>query len=449
MSRAGPGAIDRSTMGGPTQAAGAALAPALAARRRDARWDPLIAALVVYVLVDIGRLHLLFRALEPLHPALLSGVAAIGLCVLTRNVPREVSALRHPVLSLMLALFVWAMLSVPGGVYPGTSFAFLVGEFGKTLLMSVIMAIAVRGPRDVRRLLFAFLLAGFIYALVVLSRFHVASGERLAELYTYDANDLALFLVCAVPFGLYLALRSSGLLRRAMAIAALLSFAAVIVRTGSRGGLLALITVLVFIVMAWRFIELRWRALGVAVGIVVFVSSANEGYWTIVSSVLNPSEDYNVTSVNGRMQVWQRGIGYMLRNPVFGVGVVGFASAEGHLSDVARNTAPGKGFKWSAAHNSFVQVGAELGIPGLLMFCGFAWQLFRLASRLSRRDRWGQPALAGVLVPTLAGFFVGAFFLSQAYSSVLYFLAAMVLGLHRLATLDVLRTAPLAVGRRR
>jgi O-antigen ligase len=414
----------------------AAAVPAVA--MPDARWDPLMAVLFAYVLVDIGRLHLLFPALEPLHPALVCGAAAVVLCALTRNVLREASAVRHPVTYLVVGLCAWAVLSVPGSVYPGGSFSFLI-DFCKTLLIAFVMVIAVRGPRDVERLLFAFFVAAVIYALVVLSRFRIGSGERLAELYTYDANDLALFLVCAVPFGLYLALRSRGLARRALAIAALPSFATVIVWTGSRGGLLALGAVMLLVLATWKFISLRWRLLGVAVAVVVFLGSANASYWQVASTILDPSEDYNVTSVNGRVQVWKRGLGYMIDNPVLGVGLNAFPSAEGRLSEVARNLPPGQGFKWSAAHNSFVQVGAELGVPGLLMFCALAWQLIRLAARLSR-PRPGPPilappgpALAGLLVPTFAGFYVAAFFLSQAYSSVLYFLAALVLGLYRLA----------------
>ena len=44
----------------------------------------------------------------------------------------------------------------------------------------------------------------------------------------------------------------------------------------------------------------------------------------------------------------------------------------------------GRGVKWNAAHNS-CQVGAELGIPGLLMFVGNDAAAFVALRRSSRR----------------------------------------------------------------
>jgi len=383
--------------------------------------------------------HLLLRVLEPLHPAVLIAGAAIVLCAFSRNLGPALRGLQHPAVYCVLGLMGWAALSVPGSLYPGGSFRFLAGEYAKTILMALVMAVGVRGVRDVERLLMAFFLAAAIYAVVVLSRFDIAPGERLAELYTYDANDLALFLVCAVPFGLFLFLRNAGWLRRGLAVGALVTLAAVIVRTGSRGGFLALVAVMLVTVATWTFVKVRWRALSAAAGLVIFLASANAGYWGLMSNLLNLSNDYNVTSVGGRIQVWKRGLGYMSGHPILGVGINAFPAAEGRLAGVA-NLPGGRGFKWSVAHNSLVQVGAELGVPGLVMFCAFLWQLFRTAWRLSQRDRSGQfalpppgAALAAVLLTSLVGFFVAAFFLSQAYGSVLYFLAAMVLGLRQLA----------------
>jgi O-antigen ligase len=95
--------------------------------------------------------------------------------------------------------------------------------------------------------------------------------------------------------------------------------------------------------------------------------------------------------------------------------------------------------KWQAAHNSYVQVGAELGIPGLCFFTGMivsAWV------GLLRRRRWsggpdaapdprGRP-LAQALAAALLGFAVGAFFLSLAYLEALYVLVALAAGLRRI-----------------
>jgi O-antigen ligase len=396
-------------------------------------------AVALYVFVDTGRVHLLFPGLGVLRLAFLSAAAALVLCLLGRSL-HALATLRHPATWLLLGLAVWACLSVPGSLYAGGSVRFLIGDYFKVLLMALVCALSVRGPRDVERLLLAFFAAAVLYAVVVLMRFRLGIGERLSEMYTYDANDLALLLVCAVPFTLHLLLHSKNLVRRALTVVALACITVVIVRTGSRGGFLALVVVLALVLIVWRSVRLRWRVTAAVGAAGVLLVSSNVGYWRFVSSIANPADDYNMTSPTGRVAVWKRGIGYMWQYPVFGVGVDAFPSAEGRISELARDLPPGRGLKWSTAHNSFVQIGAELGIPGLLLFCAFLWHITLLAYRLSRPGTGPYralappgPALAGLLVPTLGGFITAAFFLSQAYASLLYFLAALVLALQRFA----------------
>jgi len=60
-------------------------------------------------------------------------------------------------------------------------------------------------------------------------------------------------------------------------------------------------------------------------------------------------------------------MGYMVARPFLGVGANAFPQAEGRFSAYGRERqAAGRGVRWAAAHNSFVQVGAEPGVSGLL-----------------------------------------------------------------------------------
>jgi O-antigen ligase len=131
-----------------------------------------------------------------------------------------------------------------------------------------------------------------------------------------------------------------------------------------------------------------------------------------------------MTSSEGRWQLWERGIGYMVQRPVFGVGVGGFPTAEGRLSAASREAqAHGRGQKWSQPHNSFVEVGAELGVPGLLFFVAMLWT----AARGLRQA--ADPGLAVALVAAMGAFAVGGFFLSLAYKEMLYTLLALCVAL--------------------
>ena len=156
--------------------------------------------------------------------------------------------------------------------------------------------------------------------------------------------------------------------------------------------------------------------------------------------MLNPTADYNWLggSESGRMEVWKRGLGYMAERPFLGVGARAFGVAEGHISVMAEEFEWSKdGFKWSAAHNSLVQIGAELGVFGLVLFVSLLVVAFRTALTLARgppgRIAPDHPTrmLGQALVASLIGYSVAGFFLSQAYAPHLYALLGLLVGLHK------------------
>ena len=419
------------TWSGPTR-------PAALAHSFVAKWDLLLACIAGYILTSVGRVHELFPALQVLRPAMLTGVFAIGLYFVGRDALRGSGRLNDPTTKCLMAFLFWMMLSVPGSLVPGNSFDLVFASFVKTAIMYVVIAGSVRGVRDVERLAVVYLISATVYAGVVLARFDLGSGDtwRLGHLYYYDANDFATFAVSAMPFGLYLLHRGRRTLSRVFAAIALGMLTLAFVYTGSRGGFIALVAVGAFIVIRYRGIALRWRASATVLVAVVLLATASDQYWRQMSTILSDA-DYNRTEETGRLQIWQRGIGYMLEYPVFGVGPANFQAAEGMLSPHAERQQFGIGVRWNAAHNSFVQVGAELGIPGLLLFLAIITSTFcalrRAAQNLraSRRPQRTAAELTQALTASLIGFLVGAFFLSLAYSEMFFTLVSLAVALQK------------------
>jgi len=413
--------------------------------RREPGWDLLLGALAVYLLAAVGRVHQLFPLLLPLKPLLLSCiVAATIFFVLPGNRPgqdRRPLARAFP-LRCMTALLVWGLLSIPGALWVGGAFQTVTDVLLKAVLMAVVLAGAVRGIRDVERLAGAYFVAIALYSVVVLGRFNVGGDDwRLNKLYYYDANDFATVAVTALPLGIYFALRGRRLWVRVGAALGSAAITTAFIWTGSRGGFVAAIGVIAFILVGYSTIALRWRLTSLAVVVTLVVGLASDAYWEKMRSLLHPAEDYNLESQEGRKAIWLRGIGYMLGHPVFGVGAGNFPTAEGTISPRAARQSVGRGVKWQAAHNSYVQVGAELGIPGLCFFVGMivsAWLgLLRRRPWPNGADRPRDPRgrpLAQALAASLLGFAVGAFFLSLAYTEALYVLVALAAGLRRIPT---------------
>ena len=165
----------------------------------------------------------------------------------------------------------------------------------------------------------------------------------------------------------------------------------------------------------------------------VLVGTASNGYWGQMGTIMSES-DYNRTGETGHFQISKRGVGYMLGHPMLGVGPSNFQTAEGTISPLAERQQFGIGVRWSAAHNTFIQAGAELGFPGLFFFTAILATAFRALRRSQRgasatMDTGRAPELTRALTASLIGFLIGSLFLSLTYSEMLYTLLAMVVGL--------------------
>jgi O-antigen ligase len=125
---------------------------------------------------------------------------------------------------------------------------------------------------------------------------------------------------------------------------------------------------------------------------------------------------------------------------VLGLGPANFPTAEGTLSDISQRQQYGVGVRWNAAHNSYIQVGAETGFPGLVIYLAMIATTFgalRVVTRGARGpDHRRIRELASALTAAVIGFVVGAFFLSLAYQEMFFTLLALVVGLHKVARLD-------------
>lgn len=413
--------------------------------RGEMRWDLLLVAVVVYLLTSVARIHMLVPALGTLRITMVGGAAAILLYVLSHHPSRSIPRLASPTTALLAAFTLWMVLTVPWGLRQYRGLVFVFDNFLKTVALFVVVVGCVRGLRDVERLAFAYFAGAVVYAGLIMLQFGAGDSWRLGDLVTYDANDFAVFAVSAVPLGVYFL--GGGRRRTATRLFVALGLAVVavaFVQAGSRGGLLAMGAVILFLLVRHRSVPLRWRIGGVGLLGLVAALFASRQYWDQMATLLDPSGDYNITSETGRLQLWQRGLGYLWENPILGVGPSNFPVAEGVLSPMAFRQEYGIGVRWTAPHNSFLQVAVELGIPGLLLFVAMLGSVVLALRRIEGRKTEGdvgagtpagstsdRAALAQAILGSLVGFLVGAFFLSLAYSAMLFTLLAFAVALRK------------------
>ena len=410
-------------------------APGRAAPKARA-YDYLVACLIP---VYVWRIQDVIPILGKVQFPIILSLTSLVVFVLGGYAEKALPRFKSPVIKTTGFILIWAVASVPTSVYPGLSASFIITDFGKTLLMMVIIASSIRHVNDIERLALSNMGSAVIYCSFILKYSKVGSDGRLAGVLYYDANDLAMMVVCTLPLAVYFIRGGARFWQRLVALPCAGIFMVTIARSGSRGGFLGLVAVVIFLVVGFHAIPKKTR-IGAVAGLgLLLVLVAGQQYWTLMGSILKPEDDYNTSAESGRMKVWARGVGYMAGHPLTGVGVNAFAVAEGTISSIAGRQLEGQGVKWSAAHNSYVQIGAELGVPGIVAFLILlrsmlmsGWQVAR-----SKRDDTGEGprerALAEALLATMVGYCVAGFFLSQAYSAYLYATCGLMTGLAAIA----------------
>ena len=125
--------------------------------------------------------------------------------------------------------------------------------------------------------------------------------------------------------------------------------------------------------------------------------------------------------------------------PIFGLGMNNFGRAEGTIGRT-EDARSGIGVAWIAPHNTYVQVGAELGIFALIIWLALLLAgivgLVKLRNRLPRRWLKGTPRqqflyTGTIFVPaSFVAFAASSVFLSFAYLLPIYLLVGIMTTIH-------------------
>lgn len=416
------------------------------AGRFGLQFDPFRGALALLIFLNVSRFHQHFSWMIPFRPALV--LAAVALTWAFVN-PRQLSTkglLDTRPARLILAFGVFACISAPFGLSLGASGTFILGLYSKTIVTALLLVAAIRKGRDLYTFIWAYVLGAGVLAYFSIFVFTLSSGsgneaERLSNLYMYDANDVGLIMLVALPLTLLVLQTSKGIGKLAAAVI-IIGIGVTIARTGSRGAFVGLLATGLALLILLRTVPVWKRVGAVVVTGVTLTLAAPAGYWTQMETIASPTEDYNWTATEGRKEVFTRGISYMLSYPVFGLGIGNFYRAEciDPVSDKVRFHQPGRGIRCTAPHNSYIQAAAELGVPGLLLWCTmlFGGILGMLKLLRSLPDSWrrGDPeqrflSLAPMyLAVALVAFAVTSFFLSFAWLDIIYTLTAFLAGLY-------------------
>jgi O-antigen ligase len=391
-------------------------------------------------------------ALSALHLAEVCALVGIGPMVMHR-IARRLPAFRMNYETIAMLLFGAVMLAtVPSSIWPAGALSEFTESYVKVLLVFVLMMNTLTTPKRIDRLTGLILLCvGYIAARGV---FNYARGMNLVEGGRLagpvggifgNPNDLALNMVTFLPVAAVIALsRHQVPWRRAAAAGIAALMVATIVFTRSRGGALGLFVSLAALVVLGRKVRPGFGVIAVA-AMLAAAPLMPSSFWTRMASIVDAEEDARqfTGSRAARSVVMQEGIDAFLDNPITGVGAGQF-----------KNYNPtGRQQPWLEAHNAVIQVAAEIGIAGVVLFVFLIVRAALAAaatrrmlkvqrrrspgeglSSLDPRDRRALYEQTVGMTAGLAGWFTCAMFASVAYNWTFYYLLALIVASRELVT---------------
>lgn len=226
-----------------------------------------------------------------------------------------------------------------------------------------------------------------------------------------DANSFAVAASLCLPAAFYLMLERRPRSERLFYASCLLVMLLGVILSASRGGFLGLLAGFLFAVLKSprpaRYLVLA-TILVVPAGLLLPSSPLRRFF--------HPQWQDN-RSVESRTIAWNGGMHMIVTHPVFGAGL-------GNFKPLVLQYEEGPIKVQSIAHNTYIEIAAELGIPTLLIFLAVLFSSYRSLEKVRRqairsRTRFLQLAALGI-EGGLVGYCVSAFFVSVEYEKALW-----------------------------
>jgi len=333
---------------------------------------------------------------------------------------------------LLAAFTVIAMLSSPFAYWRMAS-AMTMYSWLAHLAIFVAGAQVLTTPRLIRRALVVIAMATLLLAIVAERAPEREHGRLAMEGMYGNSNDLATMLLFGLPcWGLIYGSGRGGFARKVLAATAIAFHIWLVLRTGSRGGLLALLAILM---IAWLRVSVAKKiaSLGLAgvlgVTAIAYLPESTRDRYSSWSSGPNAEGEMSepAQSAQVRYRVLGQALKISLQHPLLGVGMGNFMyAANDEFEKVGQRPA------WRGAHNSYLQVSSELGIPAFLIYCALLVHSGRASYRLARRGPLEQQPLGRCVLAMTTCFAIASLFLNMPYSLFVPTLAALATAIDRL-----------------
>lgn len=345
---------------------------------------------------------------------ILGVVALIALILGTVGQGRSVKL--SPEAKLVLMLYAWCVLCVPFASWRGGAFWTVFGDYGKCIIMTIMIGIAVNSVIRLRRLLFIQASATALMAVIGCVFYRGMTRLDIGNGLYGNANDFAIMIALNWPICLGFMLATRNPFKKLLWGIGLIGMLWAVTLTYSRSGFMA--TVVAILASFWEFgIKGKRKHVVIAAAVLALLLLPvliPSHYGTRLEGIFNPSIDpLDKGSAEARRELLIMSLKLTATHPIFGVGPGQFESATQ---------------TWFVTHNTYTQLSSEVGIPGLILFVLILRRVFRNLKEVTKTERFRSDPQVEIFTRALrasfAGYLLGAFFASYAYELFIYALVA-------------------------
>jgi putative inorganic carbon (hco3(-)) transporter len=321
--------------------------------------------------------------------ATLSTVKGIGAAVLIAFLVQICSDRRKVIhlpalVAIVTGLGIWIGVCLIFSTYPSVGVQKLA-RWALFLTFLFLIVQMVDGRREIERVLRCFALsvgAAAAYTLWLFIGGH--TGFRAAGPLE-DPNDLAYLMACTLPIAAYL-FKIDRSRRPLWALCFALSTGAMLA-TFSRGALVGVAALLLWGIVTRR-IPFRAILVGLLTG-VVLVALAFTVWKPFFDDALAQKEHVAQSNVESREARWSAALQLAGESPLVGVGTGLYPIKAQPILRDDRGSLPAVTVPVTVAHNTYLEILAENGIPGLALFVAY---LLVVWSLLRRSQHWAEAA---------------------------------------------------------
>ena len=336
------------------------------------------------------------------------GLAALSLLFAAGKTPRKFKD-RPKEANYLLILIGWLFISgFLSPIWKGGAVSATI-DFGKVYIAWILSFLLITTLERFRRIIFIQSASVAVVSLAAIVKGH--SVPRLSGViggFYSNPNDMAFAIVLSLPFCVAFLLTAKGALRRSFWCFGIVAMMGALLLTASRAGFVDLL--ISGTVSLWNFGVRGKRLYLIAatffLGVLLLPLAGRtliKRFAVISGGTVNSRiEESAYGSYEERKLLMLRAVDAIVHYPISGVGVGDFAEYSG---------------LWKDVHASYLEIGAEGGIPALILYLMFFACGFSNIRRLNKERTLSPQAILfrGALQASLIGFVVGACFAPEAY----------------------------------